>query len=57
MTDEEFEKVEAFLAEFKALVRKYVPDYNGEESVMMLMWLQEKTSVYNPYIWSNPNGT
>jgi hypothetical protein len=52
--DELFDKRDAFADEFKALVRKYMPQYpqNGRESQLLAM-LQEQTSCYSPWIWSD----
>lgn len=50
--DEQNEAVEGFLEEFKALVRKYVPKYD-KDGIDLLYRLQEKTSVFNPYIWND----
>lgn len=50
--DEKLDKADEFLAEFKLLVRKYVPDYDSAESDFVMM-LQDRTSVYSPYIWSD----
>jgi hypothetical protein len=52
--DELFDKRDAFADEFKALVRKYMPQspQNGRESQLLAM-LQEQTSCYSPWIWSD----
>ena len=52
MTDQDFEKAEEFLKKFKDLVRSFVPVYT-EESVDLLYLMQERTSVFNPYVWSD----
>jgi hypothetical protein len=51
--DKQLDKAEAFQAEFKVLVRKYVPATTKEEDIDLLMLLQERTSVFNPYVWSD----
>ena len=49
--DEIHNKAEEFLKEFKTLVRKYVPKYDNSAELLDLM--QERTSVFSPYIWSD----
>ena len=48
--DDVHNKVQEFHKEFKDLVRKYVPKYVHTD---LLDMMQEKTSVYSPYIWSD----
>lgn len=57
--DKEHQRLNEFHAEFKALVRKYVPTYPTEPedySVEFLADMQDRTSVYSPYIWSDEDG-
>ncbi len=51
--DARFDAAEQFLYEFKALVRKYVPDYNAPGAIDMLYMLSDRTSVFSPFIWSD----
>ena len=54
MSQDSFEKAEAFLEEFKALVRKYVPDYPEDDETLELLYaIQDRTSCFSPYIWSD----
>jgi len=54
MTDAEWQKTQQFAAEFKALVRKYMPKspVTANEGDM-LAFMQDKTSCYSPYVWSD----
>jgi hypothetical protein len=49
------EKSQEFLKEFKALIRKYVPDYpeTTEKELQLLYMIGDCTSVFNPYVWSD----
>lgn len=51
--DEAYEKQDAFLKEFKALVRKYVPVYDDDFAQELLPMLQDCTSCYQPYVWDD----
>lgn len=62
--DEIHDKANAFSREFKALVRKYVPEptmkVEGFKIVSvdhfnstLLAMMQDRTSVYCPYVWSD----
>ena len=60
MNEDEMDKIldaaEAFLVEFKALVRKYVPEYpisDKEGQMELLHLMQDRTSCFAPYIWSD----
>lgn len=61
MTDEQYERKDKFLVEFKALVRKHlriVPETPGWSTVHpddaeLLGLMQDSTSLYSPYIWSD----
>ena len=47
------EKADMFSIEFGKLVRKYVPVYPKTDSQMDLLYmLGDKTSVFNPLVWS-----
>lgn len=49
LEDEDYENIEKFQEEFRALVRKYAPTYEA-------FWvgiLQEKCSCFSPYIWND----
>lgn len=50
--DEKLDIADAFLQDFKALVRKYVPT-DEEDWDELLYLLQERTSVFAPYIWDD----
>lgn len=57
--DKAHDEVNKFHEEFKALVRKYVPKYPEsaqDYEVELLAMMQDKTSVYGPYIWSDDDG-
>lgn len=47
------EKAEAFGREFKALVRKFCPEPFAEVDDHLLVMMQDRTSCYSPYIWSD----
>ena len=47
--DRVYEKADAFLADFKALVRKYATKDDQE----LLYIMQDRTSVFSPYVWSD----
>lgn len=52
MTEEEFQKLEDFNREFKALVRKYMPEYpRTADQARFLGAMQDRTSVFSPFIW------
>lgn len=55
MSEEEFEQhIDNFTAEFALLVRKYAPDYvEAVNTGDFLYRIQEKTSCFNPYVWSS----
>lgn len=54
--DEIYEKVNAFHIEFKALVRKHLPKFPTDEKGSELhTMIQERTSTFAPYIWSDEN--
>ena len=46
--DELHEKLQEFSVDFAKLVRKYCPKYDPEYVTL----LQERTSCFNPYVWS-----
>lgn len=51
--DKRHEHVQAFSKEFKQLVRKYMKKYpTNEFDAETLAMMQDKTSCYNPFIWS-----
>lgn len=51
--DAVYEKAQAFHEEFRHLVRKYMPkEPDSEDDGLLLMMMQERTSVYNPWIWA-----
>jgi len=57
-TEEDYErrhqKAEEFSVEFKALVRKYFPEYPVNSFEMDLLYnIQDRTSCFSPYIWSD----
>jgi hypothetical protein len=48
------ETIGKFHDEFKELVRKYVPTYpNAEQSTAFLYMIQDKTSCFSPFVWSD----
>lgn len=50
--DDRHAAVQAFHAEFIALVRKYMPKYPRDDfEADTLAMLQEKTSCFNPSVW------
>lgn len=53
--DEKLDKAEAFQREFKALVRRYIPEYpcQDADNLEVLYLMQDKTSCFTPYIWSD----
>lgn len=52
--DERFLKAEAFEEEFKQLVRRYVLSFpDNDFDMVMLHMLQERTSCFSPYVWSD----
>jgi hypothetical protein len=52
--DDLHEKAQAFHAEFKVLVRKYVPTFPQDNtSAEFLSMIQDRTSCFAPYIWSD----
>jgi len=56
--DELYNKSEQFIKDFKSLVRKYVPKYPTKQydpGFELLSMMQDRVSVYNPYVWSNDN--
>lgn len=50
--DQKLDKAEEFLAEFKKLVHKHAGDNYAFVDQDLLAMMQERTSVYQPYIWS-----
>ena len=51
--DARHEHVENFTKEFKELVRKYMKKYpTNDFDAETLMMMQDRTSCYNPYVWS-----
>ncbi len=51
--DARHEQIQKFHLEFKNLVRKYMPKYpTNDFDTETLTMMQDKTSCYNPYIWS-----
>jgi hypothetical protein len=53
-TDEDHQVVQRFSEEFKALVRKYMPLYpSTQRQSVFLANMQDKTSLYSPWIWSD----
>lgn len=54
MSDQEWERLQMFKREFKALVRKYSPQYpTTDEQAEFLAFMQDGTSCYSPWIWSD----
>jgi hypothetical protein len=50
--DEKLDKAEEFLEEFKTLVHKYAgSDYSKADPELLAM-IQDRTSVFQPYLWS-----
>jgi len=51
--DERYERAEAFVKEFRDLVHKHAgtADYQQADPDLLAM-LQDRTSVFNPYVWS-----
>lgn len=52
--EKEHKRLEAFTADFAKLVRKYMPVWPDPRSPEMefLYRMQERTSCFNPYVWS-----
>lgn len=50
-----WEKAQCFGADFRRLVRRYMPnDYSeSDESSDLMCQMQDKTSCYSPYIWAD----
>lgn len=45
------DKAEAFLKDFRKLVHKYAGSSYQKADVELLHMMQDRTSVFNPYIW------
>ena len=59
MTDETYNSVQEFAAEFRALVRKHMPQYPvTDEQYEQLTSMQDQTSCFSPAVWDpKPNLT
>lgn len=54
MSEENHNKAEKFITDFKKLVRSYVPEYpETDKDAELLDMIQDRTSCFNPYIWSD----
>jgi hypothetical protein len=52
MEEQRHEQAECFIEEFRDLVRKYAKTSRFSEADLELLYmLQDRTSVFNPYIW------
>ena len=45
------DRADEFLLEFRALVHKYAGNDYAKADLLLLTLLQERTSVFNPFIW------
>lgn len=51
--ERQIETINAFHQDFKALVRKYMPQYpTNDRDAGLLVEMQDRTSCYSPWIWS-----
>lgn len=56
MTEEDYTLLQNFNVEFKQLVRKYMPEYpETPERLDVLYAMQDRTSCFAPFIWSDEN--
>ena len=54
MSERNYEKANEFHERFKKLVRDYFKEYpETEEDRELLAMIQDKTSCFSPYIWSD----
>lgn len=52
--EEAWEQVQEFSRRFAMLVREFMPEYpHDDQGCLMLMQMQEHTSCYSPYVWSD----
>ena len=51
-SDQLWEKAQCFAADFRRLVRRYVPEYLSEEYHELLPQMQDATSCYSPVVWT-----
>ena len=50
--DERHEIAERFVEDFRDLVHKHAGKIYDEADTELLIMMQERTSVFNPYVWS-----